>query len=217
MTEKNIDLQGVKVLSVDDNPNDNGLLSKMLEGIGVLCDCVSGSGEALQKIAHEKYDIIFIDNTLTGEDGITALYRIHDTHLCDEIPVVIVTEGDAGLAKQYYLNAGFSGCMNKPIISTKLHDTVRHCLNMNMGIEEEACTRSHILVVDDDELNLLIAKRILEFCVTPRNILEITELLELKEKKSARRHIKPLLEQGRLAMTIPDKPNSKNQKYITIR
>ena len=62
-----------------------------------------------------------------------------------------------------------------------------------------------------------IAKRILEFCVIPRNILEITELLELKEKKSARRHIKPLLEQGRLAMTIPDKPNSKNQKYITIR
>ena len=62
-----------------------------------------------------------------------------------------------------------------------------------------------------------IAKRILEFCVTPRNILEIAELLELKEKKSARRHIKPLLEQGRLAMTIPDKPNSKNQKYITIR
>ena len=58
---------------------------------------------------------------------------------------------------------------------------------------------------------------ILEFCVIPRNILEITELLELKEKKSARRHIKPLLEQGRLAMTIPDKPNSKNQKYITIR
>ena len=29
--------------------------------------------------------------------------------------------------------------------------------------------------------------------------------------------IKPLLEQGRLAMTIPDKTNSKNQKYITIR
>ena len=62
-----------------------------------------------------------------------------------------------------------------------------------------------------------IVKRILEFCVIPRNILEITELLELKEKKSARRHIKPLLEQGRLAMTIPDKPNSKNQKYITIK
>ena len=60
-------------------------------------------------------------------------------------------------------------------------------------------------------------KYILEFCVTPKNALEIADMLGLKEKKSARRHIKPLVEQGRLAMTIPDKPNSKNQKYITIK
>ena len=60
-------------------------------------------------------------------------------------------------------------------------------------------------------------ERILKFCVTPKNILEIASLLGLKEKKSARRHIKPLVEQGRLAMTLPDKPNSKNQKYITIK
>lgn len=61
------------------------------------------------------------------------------------------------------------------------------------------------------------AECILDFCVTPRSILEIAELLGYKEKKSARKHIKPLLEQGRLAMTLPDRPNSKNQKYITIK
>ena len=38
-----------------------------------------------------------------------------------------------------------------------------------------------------------------------------------KRKKSARSHVKPLLEQGRLAMTLPDRPNSKNQKYVTIK
>ncbi len=59
--------------------------------------------------------------------------------------------------------------------------------------------------------------RILKLCTTPRTILEIAELLGLKERKSARRHIKPLVEQGRLAMTLPDKPKSKNQKYITIK
>lgn len=60
-------------------------------------------------------------------------------------------------------------------------------------------------------------ERILEFCITPKGILEIAEFLGLKEKKSARRHVKPLVEQGRLAMTLPDRPNSKNQKYITIK
>lgn len=60
-------------------------------------------------------------------------------------------------------------------------------------------------------------EQILEFCVLPRNILEIAVFWGLKEKKSVRRHIRPLIEQGRLAMTLPDKPNSKNQKYITIK
>lgn len=60
-------------------------------------------------------------------------------------------------------------------------------------------------------------ERILEFCIVPRTIHEIMDILCLKERKSARRHIKPLVECGRLAMTLPDKPKSKNQKYITIK
>lgn len=38
-----------------------------------------------------------------------------------------------------------------------------------------------------------------------------------KERKLARRHIKPLAECGRLAMTLLDKSKSKKQKYITIK
>ena len=43
------------------------------------------------------------------------------------------------------------------------------------------------------------------------------EFLDYRERKTVRRHIKPLIEQGRLAMTLPEVPKSKNQKYITIK
>ena len=58
---------------------------------------------------------------------------------------------------------------------------------------------------------------ILSFCSVPRSILEIAGYLGYKEKKSVRKYIHLLLEQGRLAMTIPDKPHSRLQKYIAIQ
>ena len=60
-------------------------------------------------------------------------------------------------------------------------------------------------------------QKIIKFCVIPRSTKEITEMLGYKERKSAMRYIRPLLDQGRIAMTVPDKPKSQNQKYITIK
>ncbi len=43
------------------------------------------------------------------------------------------------------------------------------------------------------------------------------ELLQYRDRKTVRNHLSKLLEQGRIAMTIPEKPNSKYQKYIAIK
>ena len=59
--------------------------------------------------------------------------------------------------------------------------------------------------------------RILAFCVAPKTLLEIANHLGYKDRRSARKLIDPLLEEGRMAMTVPDKPNSRFQKYITIK
>ena len=60
-------------------------------------------------------------------------------------------------------------------------------------------------------------EKILVFCEIPKSVLEIAEYLGYKDKRSIRKRIYPLLEQGRIAMTVPDKPNSRLQKYITIK
>ena len=62
-----------------------------------------------------------------------------------------------------------------------------------------------------------VEDRIILFCKTPKNILEIAEYLGYKDKRSVRKHLNPLLEHGRVAMTIPEKPNSRHQKYIAIK
>ena len=57
---------------------------------------------------------------------------------------------------------------------------------------------------------------LLEFCRTPRSRKEITQFLGLKTAGYAmERYIRPLLEQGKLEMTLPDKPRSAHQKFLT--
>lgn len=55
----------------------------------------------------------------------------------------------------------------------------------------------------------------IEFCKTPKTTIEIMEHLNLKSKNNVlRRIINPLLAQGVLIRTIPDKTNSSKQKYV---
>ena len=63
-----------------------------------------------------------------------------------------------------------------------------------------------------------VEQKILSLCEMPHSKAEIAEYLGYKSLKSLTQHyIRPLLDAGKLAMTIPDKPNSRLQKYITIR
>lgn len=59
-------------------------------------------------------------------------------------------------------------------------------------------------------------KELLQFCVQPRLKTEIAEFMGVKTLYYAmKKYVNPLLERGELAMTIPDKPQSKLQKYYT--
>ncbi|MBP1568400.1 MAG: AAA family ATPase, partial [Oscillospiraceae bacterium] len=59
--------------------------------------------------------------------------------------------------------------------------------------------------------------KILDFCKTAKSKQEIAAEIGYKDAKSlVKRHLKPLVEQGKLSLTIPDKPTSRNQKYKTI-
>lgn len=61
------------------------------------------------------------------------------------------------------------------------------------------------------------ARTLLDFCKEPRSRKEIAAFLGLKTASYATdRYIRPMLEQGMLEMTIPDKPKSTRQKYKAV-
>ena len=59
---------------------------------------------------------------------------------------------------------------------------------------------------------------ILNFCTVPRSRQEIQAFCKLSGQNYFRElYLKPLLESGQLHMTMPEKPNSRNQKYFAVK
>jgi len=82
--------------------------------------------------------------------------------------------------------------------------------NMNNDLHGNAAQVTAQVTAHDKRLTEL-----LEYCSIARTRDEMQQFLGLANREHFRKSILiPLLESGQLLMTIPDKPNSRNQKYI---
>ena len=134
----------------------------------------------------------------------------------------IVAESMRGLKYVNMFNRGIQRVKNllqengnpEPIFTvdkiTAFEVTVRPSLSLNLVTNEEKVTKSETKLTET-------VNDIIVFCSTPRSMTEIMEHIGLKHRYNVKhRYIDPLIESGVLMMTIPDKPNSRNQKYIRV-
>lgn len=81
--------------------------------------------------------------------------------------------------------------------------------------------------VDEQELCMILRKAeagsadvsetLLDFCRTPRSRQEIADFLHVGTVFYAmQRYVRPLLDDGRLTMTLPDKPQSSRQRFVKV-
>ena len=57
-------------------------------------------------------------------------------------------------------------------------------------------------------------EKLIVYCTETRSVVDMLEFMGLRDRTKFRnKYVKPLLEEGITEMTIPDKPNSQNQKY----
>ncbi len=95
--------------------------------------------------------------------------------------------------------------------------------NLNFGAEDTASDseqdgakdRAHDRAHDKAHDKQDTIEMILAFCASPKSRQEIMEHLGfISTRMFSKNYLQPLLASGRLVMTIPDKPKSKNQKYV---
>ena len=186
-----IDATGSKILIVDDNELNIKVAKTLLTKYHFTIDSCTSGAEALTKIKdNQSYDFILMDDMMprmSGRQTFQELQKRPDFH----IPTIILTANAIDGMRDEYLSLGFDDYLSKPINKTELERVITKFVNQK-NISKTAGNHSvsttsiikdefdlpkmkevltnqqainevkNILIVDDNELNLKVARTMLK-------------------------------------------------------
>ncbi|MCZ6491327.1 MAG: response regulator [Acidobacteria bacterium] len=184
------DLQGVRVLLVDDSRVNRRVMQEQLKGWGLRAACDGSGKEALAalrsaQLAGDPFQIVLLDHRMPGMDGEAVARAIKaDPVLRETVLVMLTSYGQRGHGKRFQ-EAGFAGYLVKPVRQSHLLDTVaavwraraegrptelvtRHTLAEAYATEKTSygtrgrTNQARVLVVEDNVVNQKVAVRMLE-------------------------------------------------------
>ena len=119
--------KGLEVLVVDDNGMNRKLFAMLIKKMGNATDEEDSGAECLEMVGRKKYDLIFMDHMMPEMDGIETLNRMKalEQSLNRGTPVVALTANDMNNGKEFYLDAGFNGYLEKPVLPQKLEEMIQ--------------------------------------------------------------------------------------------
>ena len=116
-----LDLEGVRVLLVDDSPINRQVVIGFLQDTGVTLETASDGQEALEKVAAGQYDLVFMDIHMPIMDGLTAVRRIREQPEFADLPVIAMTADALPGDRETSLAAGMTDHLVKPVDPGELY------------------------------------------------------------------------------------------------
>ena len=169
------DLQGKKVLVVDHNKTSRRILERMLLSFSFDVKALSNPFEAIELLRKEDYELLVVDFNIPELSGIDLYKRlVADTEI--KVPKTIFVSATGH--ESYYTQVSQLGVKNflvKPINQSLMFDAVMNTLKgtawsqvstisnkVNKSKYQMVLAEKRVLLVEDNEINQLVAKEILE-------------------------------------------------------
>ncbi|WP_009632310.1 hybrid sensor histidine kinase/response regulator [Synechocystis sp. PCC 7509] len=125
-----LQLQGKKVLIVDDNGTNRQILILQTQFWGMMPQAVESGNEALKLLQKQSFDLAILDMQMPHMDGLTLAIKIHEYLPTKNLPLVLLTSIDKGqIEKQARTNANFAAVISKPIKQIHLCNVLNQILN----------------------------------------------------------------------------------------
>ncbi|MBL8062534.1 MAG: response regulator [Anaerolineales bacterium] len=103
------------ILYVEDNPDNRNLIRRVLNAEGYAVVEASQATQAIDRLEHEKVDLILMDINMPDMDGYTLTAKIKRMEKFSKIPILAVTANVMRGDREKSLEAGCDGYIQKPI------------------------------------------------------------------------------------------------------
>src|SRR5688572_22851233 len=104
-----------QIAVVEDNADNRLLVLALLDGTYECLEYESGI-EALAAIERDVPDLVLLDISLPGLDGVETLQRIRGNPLLVHLPVIALTAHAMSGDRERYIAEGFDDYVTKPIV-----------------------------------------------------------------------------------------------------
>jgi PAS domain S-box-containing protein len=180
-------------LIVDDNANNRAILEDMLALKDIATTSAKNGFEALQLLANgDTFDVVLMDYHMPYLDGLDTIRQIRQSFSTTEVlqPIVLLfSSSDDETIHRACEELSVNARLVKPVKMTELYDMLSHLLlkepaksalvtEVNPGITAAALT---ILVADDNPVNMLLAKTIINRAAANATVIEAKNGLEALE------------------------------------
>lgn len=117
-----VDLRGVKVLIVDDEPDARVLLKRLLSECGAIVSEAEDAERAFQLLQEELPHVLVSDIGLPGENGYSLLRRVRNLEASSggQTPAIALTAYARAEDREAALEAGFQQHLTKPFDAAEL-------------------------------------------------------------------------------------------------
>lgn len=153
--------RSTSLLVVDDHSVNQQLAQMMLEQMGHRVNVVGDGQEALDALAQQSYDIVFMDCQMPEMDGFTATREIRRREgEGRHTPIIAMTANAMTGDRERCLEAGMDDYVSKPINIERLQEALERQISTIAPVEESTTTQSDNQAAPDQEPNASDINRI---------------------------------------------------------